>query len=281
MRHSLDEFGDPGGLEKMRKILLSGLCGSAFLIAGDASAVVIGTEPFTYPDGPIGDKAGGTGWNVVRTAEAGSLPVAPSDWDNVGGTPNVTSNMLVTLGTSAKREYAGATEGSGAGANEREGAFRSAGAVFYRVDLTRAAGADWSGASSYDFGNERIFFGVPGGQTVFGIEESGVGTTLSSVQAVTGQTHTIVAMLDFDSDTLALWVDPAAGALPNVTRAYTGTNWSSAVRLGSGGTGSTTWDNLTVANSAADVGVSIPEPATLGMLVLGGMPFVMRRRRQS
>jgi hypothetical protein len=267
----------------MRKILLGGLCGGVCLISGSASALVIGSEPFTYTDGPIANQTGGTGWNVVRTAEPGSLPATQSDWDNVGGTPNVTSNALVTLATSAKREYNGASEGSTPPSNEREGAFRATGAVFYRVQMTRAAGADWSGASSYDFGTERIFFGVPGGQGAtkfFGIEESGIGTTLSTVQAVTDQTHTMVAMVDFDADKLALWVDPVAGALPDITRAYTGTNWSSAVRLGSGGTGSTTWDNLIVADNPADVGVSVPEPASLGLLVLGGVPLALRRRRQ-
>ena len=270
----------------MRKILLSGLCGSACLIgSGEASAIVLGTDTFSYSDGPIANQSGGTGWNVVRTAEPGALPAAASDWDNVGGTPNVVSGALSTLGTSAKREFTGATEGTAAGSNEREGAFRGAGRVFFRVDLTRAAGADWSGASSYDFGTEKIFFGVPSGQGAtpfFGIDESGVGRTLSTVLAVPGTTHTMVAMLDFDADTLALWVDPVAGDLPDVTRAYTGTNWSTAVRLGSGGTGSTTWDNLTVADNPADVGgVVVPEPAALGALVLGGIPFVLRRRRQS
>jgi hypothetical protein len=261
---------------------LAGLCGSACLIGGSANASVIGSETFTYPDGPIADKNGGTGWNVVRTAEVGSQPAAPSDWDNVGGTPNVVSNALVTLGTSAKREYNGPTEGSGAGMNEREGAFRSNGAVFFRTQLTRAAGADWSGASSYDFGAERIFFGVPGSQVgtkFFGIDETNVSRTMSTIPAVDGQTYTLVAMVDFDADVLALWVDPAPGALPNVTRAYTGTNWASAVRLGSGGTGDTTWDNLTVADNAADVGVSVPEPASLGLLMAGGVPLVLRRRR--
>ena len=127
----------------MRKILFSGLCGSAFLIGGNASATQIGEETFTYPDGPIANQTGGTGWNVVRNVEAGSAPSAPSDWDNVGGTPNVVNNALVTQGTSAKREYNGATEGSVAGSNEREGAFRATGAVFYKVQMTRAAGADW------------------------------------------------------------------------------------------------------------------------------------------
>jgi hypothetical protein len=50
--------------------------------------------------------------------------------------------------------------------------------------------------------------------------------------------------------------------------------------VGSGGTGSTTWDNLVVATEPSEVGgVAIPEPSALGVLVLGGVPLLMRRRR--
>jgi hypothetical protein len=268
----------------MRKVLLAGLCGGACLISGSANATVLGTETFTYADGSVADKTGGTGWNVVRTAEPGAAAASASDWEVPFGTANVVGGALVTQDSGGKREYTGATEGTAGGSNEREGAFRASGAVFYRVSMTRAAGADWGGASSFDFNDERIFFGVPGGQAgtkFFGIEQSGGGgVALSTVPVVDGQTYTVVAMLDFDADTLALWVDPATGALPNVTKAYTGGNWSTAVRLASGGTGSTTWDNLTVADNATDVGVAVvPEPATLGLMVLGGVPLVLRRRR--
>ena len=266
----------------MRKALVWGVCGSA-LVSAAARATVIGTEDFAYPDGPIANQTGGTGWVNERTDEVGAAPSTVSDWDNVGGTPGVVSGALVTQSTSAKREYNGPSEGSTNPSNEREGAFRGAGRVFYRSTMTRAAGADWSGMSSYDFAAERIFFGVPGGQPgprFFGIEQSGVGTTLSTVPVVEGQAHTVVTMLDFDTDTLALWVDPQPGDLPDATRAYALTNWSTAVRLGSGGSAATTWDNLVVATESSEVGgVAIPEPSALGVLVLCGIPVLMRRRR--
>ena len=244
-----------------------------------AGAAPVGSESFNYPDGPIADRAGGTGWTAERTDEAGAPPSAPSDWDLVGGTANVVGGTLVTNGGGAWREFNGATEGVAAGTNEREGAFRGTGNVFFGFDMTRQAGADWSGASSFDFGAERIFFGVPGGQTFFGIEESGVGRGMSTITAVAGQTYRIVAELDFDSDVLNLWVDPAAGdeLTPDATRAYTGTNWSSAIRLASGGTGSTAWDNLVVGTSWNDPGL-VPEPGSLALLGLGALGLLWRRR---
>ena len=72
----------------------------------------------------------------------------------------------------------------------------------------------------------------------------------------------MVAVLDFDNDLLGLFADPdpsddwdATGGTADVTLAYTGTNWSTAARFGSGGTGQATWDNLVVATTPEEVGL--------------------------
>ena len=244
-----------------------------------AGAAPVGTDTFDYPDGPIADRAGGAGWAYERTSEAAAVPSEPSDWDLAGGTANVVGGSLVTTGGGARRQFNGPTEGSAAGSNEREGAFRGAGSVFFGADLTRQAGADWSGISSFDFATERLFFGVPSGQSFFGIQESGVSRTLSTIEAVAGQTYRIVAEVDFDADQVNLWINPQVGdeLTPDVLRPYTGTNWSSAVRLASGGTGSTTWDNLVVASDWNDPGL-VPEPGTLALLGMGALGLLRRRR---
>jgi MYXO-CTERM domain-containing protein len=104
---------------------------------------------------------------------------------------------------------------------------------------------------------------------------------MSTVPVVNGQTYRLVAQLDFDNDKLNLWVDPTAAdlATPDATRAYTNTNWSSAVRLASGGTGSTTWDNLVVATDWSDPGL-VPEPSMLWLGGIGALAL-LRRRRES
>jgi hypothetical protein len=264
-----------------REIQLAAWAAAGVMVSAmTVAAAPVGTDKFTYPDGSIAGRTGGTGWAAERNNEAGAPPSAPSDWDVAFGTANVTGGKLVTQESGAIREYNGATEGVTEPSNEREGAFRGTGRVFYGFDMTRQAGAAWSGASSFDFGGERIFYGVPGqtGTTFFGIEESGVSQSFTTISAVEGQTYRLVAMLDFDADRLSLWVDPAAGdeATPDVTRAYTATNWSSAVRLASGGTGSTSWDNLAVGTDFADV---VPEPATLTWLGGVGALALLRRRR--
>lgn len=240
----------------------------SFSVGSDPTTVV-GTEPFDYPDGPVGGLNGGSGWNYLRTAEANALAQEPSNWNTVAGSPEVSGGKLLTSGSSAKREFGGATEGADAGSNEREGAFRGGGVVYfgvdYSVDTLLADGTNqWSGFSSYDFGTERIFFGIPG-QTAatryFGVTGTALaGPVLSTVALEAGVTYRLVGAVDFDADLVKLWVNPDSDDYDNGTdhtadavAAYAGTNWSSAIRLGSSDGFVTAWDNLKVAQSLSDV----------------------------
>lgn len=266
-------------------IRLAFLGASAFALP-QASAAIVGIENFNYADGSIANLSGGTGWNYVRTAEPGALPAAPSDWDLVGGVPTVSGGALITNGSSAKREYGGSTEGSAAGSNEREGAFRGTGSVFisstFRLDSLLATGTtQWGGMSSYDFGAERIFFGLPSQSTAtrfFGLVESGIGTTLSTIPVEANTTYTLVAMVNFDTDVIGLWVNPDGSdnaTSYDVSRAYTATSWSTAVRLGSAAGTNATWDNLRVADNFAE---AVPETSSALLSLLGGAVALRRRR---
>ncbi|MBN1852830.1 MAG: hypothetical protein JW829_08905, partial [Pirellulales bacterium] len=100
-------------------------------------------------------------------------------------------------------------------------------------------------------------------------DESGVGTSLTTIPVVLGQTYRLVAAIDFDGDELRLWVNPNSSDFDegtgsnsaDVTRAYTGTNWSTAVRLASGA--ETTWDNLIVATEFSELNLPAADVLTL------------------
>lgn len=281
----------------MKKIQFVSLA-TAISLVGVSTGVIVGVEDFSYTDGSIDTQSGGSGFNYDNFD--GAVTTTSSDWDVTGGAPTVVSGALVTIDSSAKREFNGNIEGVGGAGNdgqddhERSGAARGNGIVFYSVDLTRSSSAVWSGLSAYDFGSERIFFGVTGGEAAtdtIAIDAKGFGETAGSISLLDGQTYRLVAVLDFNNDALGLFVDPDPSSAfwnptngtnnADVTREYTGTNWSTAVRLGSGG--EATWDNLTVGlNDPTNVGLlaaaPIPEPATAlfgGLALLG----LLRRRR--
>lgn len=240
--------------------------------AGPLAAQLVGSENFTYADGPIANQTGGTGFNYDNFDKV--VTTTASDWDNVTGVPAVVANALTTSNSAAKREYNGPIEGAGGAANdgqddhERSGAVRGAGRVFYRFSITRGTGVTWSGASSYDFGTERVFFGVTGanGPTTGGLEFScsGNGNTYFSGIPADTATHTIVTVLDFDRNFIGLWLDPTAADYydpvdgSNSTDAgglYAPDNWSTAVRLASSAGGTTTWDDLSVGLDPVSVGL--------------------------
>ncbi|MBT3200699.1 MAG: hypothetical protein HN350_12375, partial [Phycisphaerales bacterium] len=152
-----------------------------------ASATLIGHDGFDTA-GTIAGQTGGAGFGWDNLNDVMTTTI--SDWDNTGGTPSVVAGQLITHGSSAKREYNGVLEGPGtndAPNTERAGAFRGNGTVYYSVQMTRTTGADWSGLSGYDFGSEKVFFGVPGGQgaaKVFGVQVSGGGAKSLSTMSV-------------------------------------------------------------------------------------------------
>lgn len=249
-----------------------------------SQAALIATENFNYADGNIAGRDGGTGWDYERTDEPGAPAQSASNWNNTFGAPQVVSSALVTSGNGAHREFGGPTEGRDGATNEREGAFRATGAMFFSVSYTPTTANQWGGVSSYDFNvdnPEKIFWGAPGGGNggnFFGIDEAGVGQTNSTIPVVTGQTYTLIGMLDFDNDLLGLWIDPDGAdtaATADVSRAYTASNWSTALRFASGHT--STWDDIRVGTTFADV-MPVPEPS-VSLLGLAGVALLVTRRR--
>ncbi|QJE95123.1 PEP-CTERM sorting domain-containing protein [Luteolibacter luteus] len=268
----------------MKNPLVSSLIAYGFLTLA-SQAALIATENFDYVDGSVAGQTGGTGWNYERNDEAGAPAQSPSTWNSAFGSHQIVSSTLVTNGGGVLREFGGSTEGIGA-TNEQEGAFRASGVMFFSTSITVAemlpeGQNQWAGVSSFDFGEERIFFGMPGqtGTTrFFGIAAPGFGAdTIGSIPVVAGTTYTIVGMLDFDNDQLGLWVNPDGddtAATFDVSKAYNGGNWSTSLRWASGT--SVAWDNVRVGTTFGDV---VPEPST-PLLALGaaGVFFLIRRR---
>lgn len=237
--------------------LASGILLTALGTTGTSRADLIGFDGFDYRGTSMNGQEGGAFWGYQNVSPAGHK-VGMSDWDNAPGfgSTSVSSGGLLFTGDSGViREYHGPTL-----ADETKGAINTvsvAKKVYYSVTFTRGTGATWCGLSSFDFGTERLFFGLfPDGTGKFSIYDQNTFTriALSTVDATVGQTYTLVAKLDYAAGNVALYLNPNQGLseasnTPIATAAYSGTNWSTAVRLGSGGNGLVTWSNLAVATT--------------------------------
>ncbi len=240
-----------------------------FLIQS-ASAAVIGTDSFDYPDGTINGQTGGAGWNVSG---------GTADWSGSGSV--VSGTFVIGGGNNGFREYGG---------DEGASAIPGTGQAFFRIQVTTGVDQpDYFGLSSFDFGNERVFFGRTY-QNNFGIDVSGSGAFPTGTLPAPNTTYTITGVIDFTNDKVAFFLDPDGSDFYNasngtnsadVETAYTSNNFSSRIRLqgGDGPPGSTVaWDNLTVGTEAGDVLLAVPEPSS-ALLLAGSLGVLMRRRR--
>ena len=244
------------------------------LLPLSAQAQIIGYEPFDYIS-TIVDADQGVFWdfkNELTNRHTGQS----SDWDLAPGFSGTgvaicSSGQLFTVDAGVIREYGGPNESEGA-INDSSVARK----VYYRINMIRGTGTTWCGVSSFDFGSERLFFGLYPGGANFGIYNQNTFTPIvvSTVPVNVGQSYTIVAKVDYAADRVSLYVNPNFDALetdntPVATAAYTGAQWSTAIRVASGGTGIAAWDDLTCATtweSLRTYAVTSSNPTGLGSL---------------
>ena len=245
----------------------------------------IGLDFFdSYADGPLDGGNGGTDWDYDNSLTDDAFTghtTKKSSWINIGGAPTVQAGRVFTNGTSIKREFHGGPRGNATVIGEATGAFRDANVtsnngsdlLYMKIELTRRAGADWSGFSLYDYGAEKFFVGVNNGDPDFGgplppsisfaLQDSSDGTSRTAVFDGPGgtgnpvapledETNVIVAKYDFVAGEITIFVNPdLSGAEPVQGTANTATIFppfanmnGTGVRLGSGGPSE--WDKLVV-----------------------------------
>ena len=255
---------------------------------------LVGADDFnSYADGPIAGVAGGSGFDfdntLVNDPFIGHTGTA-SDYDDVAAGSTVVGGRLTTLNSSVKREFNGPGEGVVTNGDEWSGRFNGDAAsadsqvLYFRADLTRGAGATWSGISAYDFGAERTFVGVPSapnpssGKFEFALGAPSPAPVYTGVEAVPGLAYTLVCKIDFNADLMSLWINPdltGAEPTPLATTPFILGNWLTAVRLGSGGTDATLWDHLVVARAWDALGVFPGVATKTGYLAwIGNYPAV-------
>lgn len=224
---------------------------------------IIGFDHFDYADGGINGN-GGFETRVFdydnNTANDSFLghtgAVAP--WATSFGT-RVIGGRLLTDGSNAVRAFNGpATGGNTLGRIENLVGL-DAKVVYARIDVSRLSGATFSGLSFVNGATEVAFAGVRdalnAGNRNFGVEITGeAGSAFTGDVPVTRVPNTIVARLDTQTASIAIWVDPdlsAAEPAADAEAFFTNTANAAAtgIRIASGGRA--LWDDLVVATEWA------------------------------
>lgn len=242
----------------MKVITLVGVWGLCSVVRAD----LIGYDAFDDIGAPAG-ASGGAFWGYSNVAPVGQS-IGRSSWETApgfDGTSTFLGGKLYTADGGVIRKYAGPslTEEN----NSSIGDYGDSRKVYYRTTMTRGTGVSWCGLSSLGNGPgagnlyERLFFGLyPDGTGRFSIYNQNTSTPIAtSTRSVNvGETYLLVVKIDFDANLLALYVNPNLDVLesantPVVSAPYLESANTKAVRLGSGGTGLTAWEDITVSTT--------------------------------
>jgi len=261
--------------------LLPALCAVALLLAPGvsraddddpvdppASLALIGLETFTYPNGSIKNRNGGSFFDADNSTGNNTFvghDGTPSKWFAVSGSTSVKSGKLLTSNSSVRRSFNGPVTGTGT--DEEAGAIakdRPCKVVYFRIRMNRAILSTWSGVSFESYGVEKVLFGVPPSTTYTypaGIQETGVGLSPASYTLANGTDHEVVGKLDTAKGLASLWIDPDLSAAesanaPASTRVLSSTFPVTSVRLGSHG--KVTWDNLRITTTWSALADGLP-----------------------
>jgi len=255
---------------------------AAALLLSAATSVAVAQvyDPFAGAPGPIAGQAGGTGFSGPYNG--GGNTVAPG----------LTFGSLATSGNKF------ATAGS------NNGAFRfltnpistDAGTIYASFLAAGGTGTlpDYAGFSFFSNGTstEELFLGKPFQNANYGFDVTDVAGGVGTGTTPVSTTPTfLVYRFDFTpaGDTVSLFVNPTPGgtlpATPSATFAIPEGAFAdtfTAIRLqsgeGAGGANPFFFDELRGGGTYASVAPVVPEPASLGVLALGSV-LALRRRR--
>ncbi len=259
-------------LLRARPVLLA-VSAALLCPAVSVHAALIAYEGFDYAVGNLETNNGGTGWSGAWTA-TGNTVASPGFGVTAGSYP--TTGNLLDLGGNNVGNIRPLTSSPDA-----------PGSTLYLSFIADVDSADYAGLSLFEGGTENLFLGKTFGAPNWGIDIGGTGvntTTPTSTQSL------LVFRLDFGGGTTAgdtlirMYVNPAAGTEPIIADAsIEKVNFTyDQIRVQAGlGAADGAFDEIRFGTTYADV-VAVPEPSTVGLMILAGtIGMVFRRRMPS
>lgn len=260
--------------------LLGGLCLLAMAASGlscaCATADIVATDDFTYPNGNLYGANGGTGWASIWTGNGMVASGGQAVTDNFANPPKYGSRTFNNPG--------------------------STGDLFVAMDLTTSAnyGMDdyFLGALTLGANNNLLGFGKLQGSNLFQVGNGGFTSTPGNIIIEPNTTYRLIGAYSMNPapgpDLVMLWVNPTASDYFDVTDRTSSADvfrddfvaFHAATLTIYGNQPGIRFDNIVISNMPSGVGLqstAVPEPAGMGVLAMmvSAGSTVFRRRRCS
>ncbi len=224
---------------------------SLISLAGQAGAVVIAQDLFTYANGDLNGKgSAGAGWDDGWTSTTAITQIQLTDGVVSGGNRNrLVRNLTDTQGADETTVYIGLTQTMN-------------GASYSSLSTGTNGNVNWRFESHNDFDGFRI-----------------ENVSDSRIAVTPGGEHRYVIQIDFgvaNADFATVWQDGVSQGSNAVAQDFS----FDKLQLETFGDSLSPTQNLIVATTFAEAN-AVPEPSSTALLGLGGLALILRRRRST
>jgi hypothetical protein len=274
----------------MAAAISAGICSTS---APMASATLLAYEPFNYTPGTslVGTTTTGTGftgtWSDTGSGggtESFSVSSGSLTYSSLATADNSVTGITATSGTYPNDVETLATPIAGPTATD------TSVTTWYSVLIRTPSSVSNPGGLDIVATGHTIFAGTSS-SSAWGLSYVGGGNGSTGASTISADTTYLVVLENVatyvsgaESDTWSLYVDPTVGQTsPGVAATVVNTTLvaGKVTAIGMSSVKPYSWDEIRVGTTYASVTPAVPEPATLGLLLLAGGSLLLKKRRPS